>query len=84
MKTAVSVPDSVFEQAERLARQTGRSRSEIYSTALREYVARHDLDEVSAAIDRMLLALGDEGSPETEAGGFVTRAARRRLTGVEW
>jgi hypothetical protein len=39
---------------------------------------------VAAAIDRMLQTLGAEEGPETEAGGFVTRAARRRLTGVEW
>ena len=29
MKTAVSVPDDVFERADRLARSTGRSRSEV-------------------------------------------------------
>ena len=47
MKTAVSVPDDIFEGAERLARREGRSRSEVYSAALREYVARHSPDEVT-------------------------------------
>jgi mRNA interferase MazF len=40
MKTAVSVPDNVFERAEKLARRMRKSRSRFYSDALVEYVAR--------------------------------------------
>lgn len=53
MKTAVSVPDDVFERAERLARRRKQSRSQLYSQALREYVARNDPDELREAIDRV-------------------------------
>ena len=38
---AVSIPDDVFEGAERLARRTNRSRSRLFSDALKEYLARH-------------------------------------------
>src|SRR5580700_6419740 len=38
MKTAISVPDEIFEEAERLARQRGMSRSELYAKAVAEYV----------------------------------------------
>jgi metal-responsive CopG/Arc/MetJ family transcriptional regulator len=41
MKTAISLPDSVFEQADRLAAQLGLSRSELYARAVAKYVARH-------------------------------------------
>ena len=41
MKTAISIPDDVFEEAERLARRMGKSRSRLYQHALAEYVARH-------------------------------------------
>ena len=34
MKTAVSIPDEVFEKVERLARRARRSRSEVFSAAL--------------------------------------------------
>lgn len=54
MKIAVSVPDDVFEEAEQLARRTQRSRSEVYSRALAEYVARHAPDRVTEAMDRVL------------------------------
>lgn len=35
MKTAISLPDSVFEEAEALAKQLGLSRSELYKSAAR-------------------------------------------------
>lgn len=78
MKTAVSVPDDVFERAERLAQREGRSRSEVYSTALREYVARNAPDEVAEALDRVIAEVGDRSDP------FVTTAGRRVLTSTEW
>lgn len=78
MKTAVSIPDEVFEKAERLARRARRSRSEVFSAALREYVARHTPDEVTEAMDRVCAAVNDE--PDC----FVTAAARRVLEQTEW
>ena len=50
MKTAVSVPDDLFAQADRLAKRSRRSRSEVYSAALREYVARHAPVELTAGL----------------------------------
>ncbi len=41
MKTAISIPDEVFEQAERAAQRLGVSRSELYSTAVKEFVERY-------------------------------------------
>jgi len=72
MKIAVSVPNEVFEQAERLAKRLKVSRSELYSRALREYLARHAPDEVTAALDTLCEEL-DTGAEEfvREAGGRV-------------
>ena len=47
-----SVPDEIFERAERLAKRSHRSRSELYSAALKEYVARHTPEEVTEAMNR--------------------------------
>jgi metal-responsive CopG/Arc/MetJ family transcriptional regulator len=78
MKTAVSIPDEIFEKAERLARRERRSRSDVFSAALREYVARHAPDEVTEAMNRVW----DEvhGHPDP----FVASAARRTLEKLEW
>ncbi len=63
MKTAVSVPDDVFARAERLARAAGRSRSDVYSAALREYVARHEPDDVTEAVNRVIEDLTKKAQP---------------------
>jgi antitoxin MazE6 len=78
MKTAVSIPDDVFAGAERLARRTKKSRSQLFSEAMREYLARHAPDEVTDSIDRVCAELG---SPRDE---FVSLAARRVLERSEW
>jgi len=78
MKTAVSIPDEVFEQADRLARRSGKSRSHIFSCALREYVARHSPDEVTEAMDRVCEQVSEAQDP------FVARASRRTLEQIEW
>lgn len=38
MKTAISVPDGLFERADRLAHRLGKSRSQVYREALAEYL----------------------------------------------
>lgn len=78
MKTAVSIPDEVFEKAERLARRSKRSRSELFSAALSEYVARHAPDEVTESMNRVCEKVGEPADP------FVTTASRRVLERSEW
>ena len=78
MKTAVSVPNEVFERAERLAKRLKVSRSELYSRALREYLARHSPNEVTRALDAVCEELG------TEADEFVSKAGRRVLESSDW
>ena len=78
MKTAVSIPDRVFEQADRLARRTRKSRSHVFSSALQEYLARHSPDEVTEAMDRVCDQVGDQRDR------FVSRATRRTLEQSEW
>ena len=41
MKIAISIPDSIFEEAELLAASLKRSRSQVYAEALAKYVAEH-------------------------------------------
>ncbi len=78
MKTAVSIPDEVFEEAERLAKRLKRSRSDIFSRALAEYVARHTPDRVTEAMNRTLAELDEPTDP------FVRAAAARTLRRTEW
>ena len=79
MKTAVSVPDDLFAQVDRLARRSHRSRSEVYSAALREYVARHAPDEVTTGLDRVI---AEVGQPDDDR--FAAAVARATLGAAEW
>jgi metal-responsive CopG/Arc/MetJ family transcriptional regulator len=53
MKTAISIPDKVFEAADRTAKTLGVSRSELYSTAVYEYIERHRIEDVTAKLDEV-------------------------------
>lgn len=53
MKTAISIPDDVFEAAERAASRLGISRSQFYSTAVREFIERAQRSDVTARLDQI-------------------------------
>jgi predicted transcriptional regulator len=78
MKTAISIPDDVFERAEQLARTLKMSRSGLYTQAVREYVARHSDDAITAALNAAI----DDGADEDLE--FVRAAARAILERTEW
>jgi metal-responsive CopG/Arc/MetJ family transcriptional regulator len=78
MKTAVSIPDDIYKKAERYARRAKKSRSEVYSAAVREYVARHSPEEITESWNTVLDEVGRESDP------FVNEATRLLLEKVEW
>ncbi|MBX3029448.1 MAG: hypothetical protein KF809_04775 [Chloroflexi bacterium] len=79
MKTAIAVPDEVFWAAERLARSSGRSRSELYSAAVREYIVRNAPDLIAADMDALVTE-----SVRVRIDPFVNEASRRILEATEW
>jgi predicted transcriptional regulator len=78
MKTAISIPDDVFADAERLARALKKSRSQLYCRALREYVARHAADQVTEALDRVC------GDGQLADHDFAKAAAGHTLRRSPW
>ncbi len=78
MKTAISLPDAVFEAAERHARRTRKSRSQLYADALVEYLDRHAPDEVTDAMDQAVARLDERPDP------FVLATAQSVLARSEW
>ena len=51
VQTAVSIPDGLFESAEGFAKRQGMSRSELYASALREYLAEHEAEGITERLD---------------------------------
>lgn len=60
MKTAISLPDDVFAKVEELARKKGVSRSELYVTALREYIRQQERASLTEQINRAIDEIGEE------------------------
>jgi metal-responsive CopG/Arc/MetJ family transcriptional regulator len=54
MKTAVSLPDELFEAADSLAARLGVSRSELYARAVAEYLAKHRNQDVTERLNQVL------------------------------
>jgi metal-responsive CopG/Arc/MetJ family transcriptional regulator len=64
MKTAISIPDSIFQAAEELAHHLGISRSELYAKAVTEYIERHKNQNVTEILNKIY---GEESSEIDEA-----------------
>ena len=79
MKTAViSLPDDVFAAAELLVQRLEIDRSELYATALREYLARRGDDAITTALDRVY------AEPENRPDSAAIDAGNRTLQRTEW
>lgn len=75
MKVAVSIPDDVFQLAERKARQLKVTRSQLYTAALTEYLRKELEEELTARVDATVVR-------EDLDEGLV--AAQARATAEEW
>ena len=51
MKTAISIPDDLFEAADRVAKRLGLSRSEFYQRALAKYLESYSNTAVTAQLN---------------------------------
>ncbi|MGV2333789.1 MAG UNVERIFIED_CONTAM: hypothetical protein LVR18_26540 [Planctomycetaceae bacterium] len=80
MKTAISIPDDLFNDAERLVARFKTSRSELYSRAIAEFVARHDEDAATQALNEVVRSLNTDSSDSRQ----TTASAVAILRQVEW
>lgn len=71
MKTAISIPDPLFERAELLARRFHISRSELYARAVERFVEAHDEAITRAALD----AVYAEDASDLPCGAIAAQAA---------
>lgn len=63
MKTAISLPDSIFEEAEALARQLGVSRSELYTKALKAYLRKYNRNQMLNQLNKVYSEESSELDP---------------------
>ena len=78
MKTAVSLPDELFRRGERTARRMRVSRSQLYATALAEFLERTESKWVTEQLNRVY---GDE---RARVDPVLRRAAFKSLPKDSW
>jgi metal-responsive CopG/Arc/MetJ family transcriptional regulator len=82
MKTAISLPDDIFERASHRAKDLGMSRSEFFARAAEHYLDELDAQSLTTQIDAALdhLDLADESTVDAVEAGHRTLAE----TDNEW
>jgi len=78
MKTAISLPDHLFESADALADRLGISRSQLYARAVEEYLAKHRDEDVTARLNDVYAEIDGGLDPA------LRRAQTRTLRSSEW
>ena len=53
MKTAVSLPDRLYEEAERTAQAMGIPRSQLFAKALEEFIERHGRENITERLNEV-------------------------------
>lgn len=80
VKTAVSIDEVLFTQAEALADELGLSRSRLYGLALADYLRRHQQQQL---VDRLNAVY--DGEPDAEEAAWLRFAKRRQSrAGAAW
>jgi predicted transcriptional regulator len=78
MKTAISLPDDLFQAADELARELGVTRSELYATAVAEYLARRRDEHITELLDEVYRDQPSQFAPE------LRRMQGRSLAADKW
>ena len=63
MKTAISVPDELFREADDFAKRHGASRSKLYSDAVAEYLAKRRREDITAKLNEVLAEAPNDLDP---------------------
>ncbi len=77
MKTAVSIPDRVFESAEKLAARLGVSRSQLYAKALASLVEKHREDLITSRLNEIYGPDGEKSSLARDISNLQVRSLTR-------
>lgn len=78
MKTAISLPDALFKEADAEAKRLGISRSKLYGNALDEYLSKRRKANITARLNEVY------GSPESPLPKGAREVQRRAVGKSNW
>jgi len=84
MKTAISIPDPVFESAEAIAGRLGMSRSEFYSKAVEAFVSQHKHQGVTAKLNEVYASESNSLDDEYYQLQQKSLAKQEAITREDW
>ena len=70
MKVAVSIPDTVFEAAERVSRRLRVPRSQLYARALQAFVKQHSGGEITERLNAVYGKLSSKLDDKIQAASL--------------
>ena len=78
MKTAISISEDVFKEAEETAQQLGLTRSKLYSIAIQEFVQNHYPEAITAKLNEVY------STNESKLDDDIVQATFDLLAQEEW
>jgi metal-responsive CopG/Arc/MetJ family transcriptional regulator len=78
MKTDISLPDPIFEEAESLAKRLGLSRSELYTKALKAYLRKSNREQILNKLNEVYAEESSEPDP------ILTKMQTMSLPQEDW
>jgi len=78
MKTAISIPDPVFQAADDMAKNLGMSRSELFTLAVSEYIKAHDSQGITRKLNEVY------SQAENQLDDLIATMQMDSLSREEW
>ena len=80
MKTAVSLPDSLYEEAENMAKALGIPRSQLFAKALEEFISHHNREHVTEKYNEVYGKLNKDAKITENIENSIALENLRELT----
>jgi metal-responsive CopG/Arc/MetJ family transcriptional regulator len=78
MKTAIYMPDDIFSTAEKIARRLKISRSELYTRAIKEYIAELEFESTTEKLNTIY------AQEDSKLDDGWRQLQKRELQGERW
>jgi metal-responsive CopG/Arc/MetJ family transcriptional regulator len=72
MKTAVSLPDELYEQAEKTAEEMGIPRSQLFARALEQFIERHGRENITEQLNKVYSETASEEFEDISDAGLLS------------
>ncbi len=78
MKTAISIPDKLFQSADQYAKNHGVSRSKLYAQAVAQFIEKHSTEYITKQLDEVY------SNQSAEINGTISSLQFNSIEKEEW